>query len=516
MKYLSDENSESSDQNKLLTQLGSFWLDFLEDREQARGLLAAASQTNLINKFQNGLQQLVSRNANYSEFITIHLDLLTVLKTQLTTTGEIAYLDEKDKERVVALYNSDIVPYDGNADGVTRYLIPKSTSKAYTVDHKGLMPIAQSFEIHSIDTVSGLLIRNIDFYQTDTHYVFYRDPRELFPNARIYVKSSSSDIQSIYRFPLRQKGVGRFDNSKFLSRCARFEQSLASFTLALSAVAGLNINKKTGVLKSTTEAPTKYILDDGRIVEADYTHKSLVENKAYQEEYIIGEGLEVYYAKNKYTKWWREVDWSSGFPLHAITKFNDLTIRDGTQIANYYTKIVDGENKVFVTWEIEGATEEVDDYWNLVESKQIEKGIYLADTLGIEAELVSGVDVYINPIDVLFETTIDCTAIVIVIDDKIINDPGLAIDYIEQEAPVGAVVIPIIRQSIESQSLITDAVFEVEGDFVSVAIESLEDGRGETKLSRDRAKRLAAWISLEKALDAGDLITGTVTGKVKG
>ena len=38
-----------------------------------------------------------------------------------------------------------------------------------------------------------------------------------------------------------------------------------------------------------------------------------------------------------------------------------------------------------------------------------------------------------------------------------------------------------------------------EGDFVSVAIESLEDGRGETKLSRDRAKRLAAWISLEKA-----------------
>ena len=54
------------------------------------------------------------------------------------------------------------------------------------------------------------------------------------------------------------------------------------------------------------------------------------------------------------------------------------------------------------------------------------------------------------------------------------------------------------------------------GDFVSVAIESLEDGRGETKLSRDRAKRLAAWVSLETALENGDLITGTVTGKVKG
>jgi small subunit ribosomal protein S1 len=54
------------------------------------------------------------------------------------------------------------------------------------------------------------------------------------------------------------------------------------------------------------------------------------------------------------------------------------------------------------------------------------------------------------------------------------------------------------------------------GDFVSVAIEALEDGRGETRLSRDRAKRLTAWLSLEQALDRNELVTGTVTGKVKG
>ncbi|MDO5103681.1 MAG: 30S ribosomal protein S1 [Lautropia sp.] len=55
-----------------------------------------------------------------------------------------------------------------------------------------------------------------------------------------------------------------------------------------------------------------------------------------------------------------------------------------------------------------------------------------------------------------------------------------------------------------------------EGDFVSVAIDSLEDGFGETRLSRDRAKRLAAWVQLELALESGDLVSGTVTGKVKG
>ncbi len=54
------------------------------------------------------------------------------------------------------------------------------------------------------------------------------------------------------------------------------------------------------------------------------------------------------------------------------------------------------------------------------------------------------------------------------------------------------------------------------GDFVSVAIDALEDGFGETRLSRDRAKRLAAWVQLEQALDSGDLVEGTVTGKVKG
>jgi len=54
------------------------------------------------------------------------------------------------------------------------------------------------------------------------------------------------------------------------------------------------------------------------------------------------------------------------------------------------------------------------------------------------------------------------------------------------------------------------------GDFVQVAIEQLENGFGETRLSRDRAKRVAAWNSLEQALNDGTLVTGTITGKVKG
>src|SRR5512141_1768849 len=54
------------------------------------------------------------------------------------------------------------------------------------------------------------------------------------------------------------------------------------------------------------------------------------------------------------------------------------------------------------------------------------------------------------------------------------------------------------------------------GDFVSVAIDAIENGYGDTILSRDKAKRLASWMSLENSLESGDFVTGTVSGKVKG
>jgi small subunit ribosomal protein S1 len=54
------------------------------------------------------------------------------------------------------------------------------------------------------------------------------------------------------------------------------------------------------------------------------------------------------------------------------------------------------------------------------------------------------------------------------------------------------------------------------GDFVSVAIDSVENGFGDTLLSRDKAKRLASWMALEKALESGDFVTGTTSNKVKG
>jgi small subunit ribosomal protein S1 len=54
------------------------------------------------------------------------------------------------------------------------------------------------------------------------------------------------------------------------------------------------------------------------------------------------------------------------------------------------------------------------------------------------------------------------------------------------------------------------------GDEVEVALEYVEDGYGETRLSREKALRARSWKELEKAYDAGETVTGMISGKVKG
>jgi len=69
----------------------------------------------------------------------------------------------------------------------------------------------------------------------------------------------------------------------------------------------------------------------------------------------------------------------------------------------------------------------------------------------------------------------------------------------------------------KSQFVGPDGRIEVAvGDEVMVALDAVEDGFGVTRLSREKAKRFAAWDYLEKAFEAGDTVKGLINGKVKG
>ena len=54
------------------------------------------------------------------------------------------------------------------------------------------------------------------------------------------------------------------------------------------------------------------------------------------------------------------------------------------------------------------------------------------------------------------------------------------------------------------------------GDEVKVALETVEDGFGETRLSREKAKRAESWMELEAAYEKNEVVTGLINGKVKG
>ncbi len=84
--------------------------------------------------------------------------------------------------------------------------------------------------------------------------------------------------------------------------------------------------------------------------------------------------------------------------------------------------------------------------------------------------------------------------------------------------------VVIVNVGLKSEAVIPLEQFknergEVEvkaGDSVEVALDSVEDGTGETRLSREKAKRARTWTRLEEAFNKQEIVTGVITGRVKG
>jgi small subunit ribosomal protein S1 len=84
--------------------------------------------------------------------------------------------------------------------------------------------------------------------------------------------------------------------------------------------------------------------------------------------------------------------------------------------------------------------------------------------------------------------------------------------------------VVIVNVGLKSEAVIPLEQFknergEVEvkaGDSVEVALDSVEDGTGETRLSREKAKRARTWTRLEESFNKSEIVTGVITGRVKG
>ena len=84
--------------------------------------------------------------------------------------------------------------------------------------------------------------------------------------------------------------------------------------------------------------------------------------------------------------------------------------------------------------------------------------------------------------------------------------------------------IVVVNAGLKSEGIISIDQFKTErgevnvavGDVVEVALDAIEDGYGETRLSREKARRAKAWSELERISESGESVIGIITGKVKG
>jgi len=83
--------------------------------------------------------------------------------------------------------------------------------------------------------------------------------------------------------------------------------------------------------------------------------------------------------------------------------------------------------------------------------------------------------------------------------------------------------VVIVDAGLKSEGVIPLDEFKVDGelrvavgDMVEVALETLEDGFGETKFSKEKAERIKAWVRLDTAFEKKETVIGIITGKVKG
>ncbi len=99
--------------------------------------------------------------------------------------------------------------------------------------------------------------------------------------------------------------------------------------------------------------------------------------------------------------------------------------------------------------------------------------------------------------------------------------PGMILTGLVVDVTADVVVVNV---GLKSEAVIPLEQFknergEVEvkpGDEVEVALDSVEDGTGETRLSREKAKRARTWTRLEDAFNKSQIVTGVITGRVKG
>ena len=432
---------------------GSFWNGMMRNNQQTRLLPNLVNKVRILNQLDIGFKQLLSQ----SNDLFVENQHVKYNPQQVVFAGNTFYDDRN-------LYEENGRFFNQSGDQFFWYI-----------------PMSDIYPLTIVSPTKGELLDTRDFFVDGGRIYFMLRPSDLFEGNQYLVSSGIVDQRGIYRWQLN---FDQLKKNHYVVQFARTQQSIMSFKLAVAQLAGLQIVGQTSELLnklSGSSSSVSYQFESETLI-VDYSHTELTVGNTYDAGTIIGDGVEIIPADTSDSRWWRKADWTRGLSLSGITEYPGLHIPDEdcwAYIADADTGSAEG-SKIHIRMDIPGdGGSDVNTYWDYVHGNETTYGSYLNAVVGFSSDddtdyadlytrwlaedstrdfdllfdssfLGAGVPVAakkVNPIDVLFESMLKHTAIIINIDlDQITNESDV-IRYIYREMPVGVTPIVNIRKT---------------------------------------------------------------------
>jgi hypothetical protein len=198
------------------------------------------------------------------------------------------------------------------------------------------------------------------------------------------------DYQSIFSY---LTSVNLTENEDIVLSYYKHHQTPAYFKLVLAAIGGLQILRTSQkLIEIVVKGQTTHYIFESDTLHVDYEHEALVVGSTYPANFVIGNGVEVFYSDGSDKAWWRQVDWRGGLSLDPLINIRGMNLLDKetvAYVAGQDAGSVDG-SKVHARIKLGGDFEEEKRYWESVAAREKASGIYLNRLLKLSEEVDSG------------------------------------------------------------------------------------------------------------------------------
>lgn len=464
--------------------IGSFWSTLFANPKQVQLLLELVQTSRSQTLLQAAVNDLAG---NYEAsrqvaHVAVKFDSKAVIQTGMQLYDDPdKQMDYRTLQDYELIYNFFRIPY-------------------WVLPIQGVIP-------DSIQSSAGKLLIGVDFFILKDEYIFFRqDPRVIFPNCKYLVNSGRiKDYHSFISYLLK---VQVKENSDYVVQYYRRFQTPKYLGLAMAAVGGLGILRTSEKLQAIqTNLSTTVYMFETQVVRVNYPHTPLVVGTTYPDNYIIGEGIQIFQNSETDSDWWRQVDWRGGLALDPILQdFRGLALIDRDTVA--YTAGQDvgsvAGSKVHARVKLSDNFFAEEPYWQYVAARETSEGLYLNALLGLPedtgvanpsvmdtfAKLRKAVDaaniintqiglptedpdvgalpnsVRVNALDLFFRAVLSDAGFVVLFDISAIPDPLAVFNFLSREMLIGGTPVvfaygpdlPIEIMQVGGNIAVTDSV----------------------------------------------------------